>query len=101
MEQPTGGGVARGAGGPGRYFVRGSGLWPGTLEPRIYLVDICAERGNGRCSCEDFELRRLPALHRGEPGPHRCKHIERAREFELDACISLWNLRNGEAEDGP
>lgn len=83
-------GVARVEGERGRYYVAS------TRGP--VLVDICALGGNGQCGCEDFAFRQRPALDSGQPGWHRCKHIERAREWELDEAIRIHNLANPQEE---
>lgn len=75
----------------GRYHV------PSSHGP--VLVDICACQGNGWCGCEDFAFRHLPAWERGEPGRHRCKHIDAARNWELDDAVRLWNLAHPQKED--
>ncbi len=59
-------------------------------EPIKHVVDLGEFKGNGRCSCQHFDFRFRPGLTDGtiEPGPKsRCKHIEEAREFLIDALI--------------
>ena len=94
-------GVVRVAAEPGRYFV------PSSVGP--VLVDICALKGNGWCGCEDFYNRQHGRLERGEPGPHRCKHLRAARAWEvaesqvseaaLDQWVRVWNLGHPQQED--
>lgn len=87
--------ICRVAGEHGRYYVpssNGPGVPP-------YLVDICANKGNGWCGCRNFDVVHGPAWQRGEPGWHRCKHIVAAREFELDDAVRLWNLAHPQKED--
>lgn len=52
-----------------------------------HVVDLGAWEGFGECSCEDFQYRILPLLHRKEPAT-RCKHLIHAREHLLGELIS-------------
>jgi hypothetical protein len=49
-----------------------------------YRVDMTCYRGNGRCTCPDFELRKMGKLERGaEPSrAMQCKHIRAVREYQ-------------------
>lgn len=98
------GDITRVQGEPGRYFVPSSS---GQNPP--YLVDICANQGNGWCGCDDFYNRQQGRWERGEPGPHRCKHLRSVRAWELeqshvseealDRWVRLWNLAHPQKED--
>ena len=50
-----------------------------TRKEIAHVVDLAGFHGFGECSCEDFQYRILPALHRGEAA-NRCKHLVAARE---------------------
>lgn len=42
-----------------------------------HLIDLTAHKGNGECSCEDFQMVKLKRLREGEKPSARtiCKHI--------------------------
>lgn len=53
-----------------------------TVHQQYYLVDLSEHKGNGECSCTDFNTRRAPNLkatgrivNYGHPDATRCKHI--------------------------
>lgn len=50
---------------------------------RRHLVSISANWGNGKCGCEDFEIRRNIALRKsGVPGvQYECWHIREAKRY--------------------
>lgn len=50
-----------------------------TRKEIAHVVDLAGFGGFGECSCEDFQYRILPLLHRGEAA-NRCKHLVAARE---------------------
>lgn len=58
-----------------------------TRKEIAHVVDLAAWNGFGECSCEDFQYRVLPLLHRGEAAT-RCKHLVAAREHLLGMVIS-------------
>ena len=61
-----------------------------TLGKPSHLVDLTSLNGNGICDCEDFQIRRRPALRNGEPMSNaktRCKHLRKARQFLADQVI--------------
>lgn len=59
-------------------------------DPEVeYLVDLAECGGNGWCGCWDFEFRRFPAWKRERKASTdtRCKHLDAARAYLLDALI--------------
>jgi hypothetical protein len=55
-----------------------------------HLVDLGGFDGNGECSCEHFQIRLYKRLENGNPYnmPTRCKHIDEARRYVLDAFVA-------------
>ena len=50
---------------------------------RVYTVSIASNWGNGQCSCEDWSIRRQPALRKnGVQGVQsECWHVKEAKRF--------------------
>ncbi len=69
---------------PFRFFVRSR-----TNSNEKYLVDV----EDGFCGCAHHQYRVLPALEKGEP-VQLCWHLQRARDFLLDAFIQVWKEEN-------
>lgn len=59
-----------------------------TQAETMYDVELLANNGNGRCTCQDWQMRIGPYLERSEDPPRRfCKHIIACREYFLDDVI--------------
>lgn len=54
-----------------------------------HMVELDKYKGNGHCSCEDFQMNKKPMLHfvTTPSDKTRCKHIIAAREFLLDRLV--------------
>jgi len=64
-----------------------------------HVVDVGAFKGNGACSCENFDFRMRPHFEAGTiDKPMRCAHILAARHVLLDAFIET--LSRGKTENG-
>jgi hypothetical protein len=62
-----------------------------TDEDKSYLVDLTAFRGTGKCTCEDFEIRRQnEAVETGKATP--CIHITEVKIWIADQVIKQASL---------
>lgn len=71
---------------PLRYWVKSR-----SRGGKEHLTELDAYGGIGKCECEDFTIRKEPAIRRGEaksdPAPYRCWHLEHARDHLLQKVI--------------
>ncbi len=79
-----------------RYFVKSDS------RKAEHLVELDAYNCNGKCTCEDFRIRREPKLEqRAKPCDGlRCKHIAQARAFLTDDIIKrMASMQNGKTNE--
>jgi len=71
------------AGEPGCFFVES---W---TDPDPHRVELFEHQGKGACSCLRFQTHTWPLIRDGLPLPYRdrCRHVNAAREYLLDAII--------------
>lgn len=87
-----------------RFYVE-----PQTVGTRTqYLVDLEELKGNGQCSCPDFQFHKmkqynerlkLPPFIRDDLKPLHCKHIEACRNFFVDRSIKVYRENEGTVRD--
>lgn len=71
-----------------------------------YLVDLMSFDGNGRCTCEDFTIRKEPTIRAAitsktftPSDQYRCKHILHCRTLQLDGFIQEGRRQFGHNND--
>lgn len=72
-----------------RFYVKSE------TSPNTYLVDLLENKGNGACSCRDFEVRRAKLIREGAElftDQTTCKHIRLCHKWLVRSVLTdLYN----------